>query len=90
MYGINNSQVFLLVLYASFFVFSVFLSTILNFLLFKFASTLGIRNNANNLIRWSNVAKPALGGITFFIIYLTYSRNLIKRILLLLISHPNK
>ena len=70
MYGINNSQVFLLVLYASFFVFSVFLSTILNFLLFKFASTLGIRNNANNLIRWSNVAKPALGGITFFIIYL--------------------
>jgi len=59
-----------MVLYASFFLFSIFLATVLNFLLFKFASTLGIRNDANNLIRWSNVAKPALGGITFFIIYL--------------------
>jgi len=59
-----------MVLYASFFIFSLVLSTILNFLLFKFASTLGIRNNTKDLIRWSNVAKPALGGITFFLIYL--------------------
>jgi len=58
-----------MVLYASFFIFSIFLSTILYFLLFKFASTLGIRNKSD-VVRWATDTKPSLGGIVFFIIYL--------------------
>lgn len=36
----------------------------------KFATTLGIRNNDQPVVRWSNVAKPALGGITIYISFL--------------------
>ncbi len=39
----------------------------------KFATTLGIRNSEQPIIRWSNVAKPALGGITFYISFLLSS-----------------
>lgn len=39
----------------------------------KFATTLGIRNNEQPIIRWSNIAKPALGGITIYISFLLSS-----------------
>ena len=39
----------------------------------KFATNLGIRNNDQPVIRWSNVAKPALGGITLYISFLISS-----------------
>ena len=36
----------------------------------RFVKTLGIRNEDDSIIRWSSDVKPALGGLTFFIIFL--------------------
>lgn len=55
-----------LVFFASIVVFSF----LLNGLLLKFSKTLGIRNNADTVIRWNPTSKPSLGGITFFICFL--------------------
>ncbi len=60
---------FIIVLAVFFLVIAVF-SFLLNGLLLKFSSTLGIRNNVETIIRWSNTSKPALGGISFFICFL--------------------
>ncbi len=45
-------------------------SVAINSLLLKFSKTLGIRNHKDTIIRWSSESKPALGGISFFIIFL--------------------
>lgn len=45
-------------------------SLFINVILLKFATTLGIRSNEKPVVRWSSVAKPALGGISFYIAYL--------------------
>ncbi|MGZ4079461.1 MAG: hypothetical protein ACXVDW_18745, partial [Bacteroidia bacterium] len=42
----------------------------INALFLKFASNLGIRNTSETIIRWSPTTKPALGGISFFLIFL--------------------
>lgn len=56
-------------IYTAFF-FGMILSTVMvNTILLKFSTNLGTRNN-DGLIRWSSNSKPALGGISFFIIYL--------------------
>ncbi len=47
-----------------------FLSLIINTFFLRFAKTLGIRNKNHMEIRWSNVSKPSLGGISFYISYL--------------------
>jgi UDP-GlcNAc:undecaprenyl-phosphate GlcNAc-1-phosphate transferase len=39
----------------------------------KFATNLGIRNSGQPVMRWSNIAKPALGGITLYISFLISS-----------------
>lgn len=57
-------------IYSGFFVVALIFSLIINALLLKFAKTLGIRNNQESIIRWSSTAKPALGGISFFIVFL--------------------
>ena len=36
----------------------------------RFVKTLGIRNEVETTIRWSSDVKPALGGLTFFIMFL--------------------
>lgn len=36
----------------------------------RFVKTLGIRNESETIIRWSDQVKPALGGLTFYIIFL--------------------
>ncbi|MBL4593233.1 MAG: undecaprenyl/decaprenyl-phosphate alpha-N-acetylglucosaminyl 1-phosphate transferase [Flavobacteriales bacterium] len=36
----------------------------------RFVKTLGIRNESETVIRWSDQVKPALGGLTFYIIFL--------------------
>ena len=36
----------------------------------RFVKTLGIRNQGETTIRWSSEVKPALGGLTFYIIFL--------------------
>ena len=36
----------------------------------RFVKTLGIRNEKETVIRWSSQAKPAIGGLTFYIVFL--------------------
>ena len=50
----------------SIFVFSI----LINAILLRLSSTLGIRNSPEQIIRWSPTSKPSLGGISFFIIFL--------------------
>lgn len=46
-------------------------SLLINGLLLKFAKTLGIRNHTDStIIRWGSTAKPAMGGIGFYIVFL--------------------
>lgn len=57
------------------FVYSLFLiafvfSLVINRFLLKFSRTLGMRNSSDTIIRWSSTSKPALGGISFFILFL--------------------
>lgn len=47
-----------------------FFALIFNSFLLKFAKNLGVRNKNNLSIRWSNEAKPSLGGISFYLIFL--------------------
>jgi len=53
-----------------FFIGALLFSILINNIMLKFVKTLGIRNDKDTVIRWSNVAKPALGGLTFYIIFL--------------------
>lgn len=55
---------------AIFFLVSFCFSLLINGLLLKFARNLGIRNYQEFIIRWSNQTKPALGGISFYIVFL--------------------
>jgi len=67
---LHPSALYLLITLVSFF-FSAFLfSLLINRLFVKFSKTLGIRNNSENQIRWSNSSKPSFGGISFYIIFL--------------------
>lgn len=49
---------------------SLFFGFLINKLFLKFSKTLGIRNIDNQVIRWNTTAKPSLGGISFFIVFL--------------------
>jgi UDP-GlcNAc:undecaprenyl-phosphate/decaprenyl-phosphate GlcNAc-1-phosphate transferase len=56
--------------YVVFFGACLVFSFLINSLFIKFIRTLGIRNNAETVIRWSTQSKPAIGGISFYIIFL--------------------
>ncbi|MDA9563447.1 undecaprenyl/decaprenyl-phosphate alpha-N-acetylglucosaminyl 1-phosphate transferase [Flavobacteriales bacterium] len=57
-------------IYLAFFLGSILFSFLLNKVLLKFSSNLGIRNHDVSIVRWSSTSKPALGGISFFIAFL--------------------
>lgn len=48
----------------------IFASVLCNELLLRFSKSLGIRNNNDVIIRWSNQSKPSLGGVSFFIVFI--------------------
>ncbi|MEI7595931.1 MAG: MraY family glycosyltransferase [Bacteroidota bacterium] len=58
------------IMFAVFFISSVFLSFLINGLFLKFSRSLGIRNSEETIIRWGSQSKPALGGISFYILFL--------------------
>lgn len=65
------SNTYIFFTYAAFFIAVTIFSFLINGILLKFSSNLGVRNPDNStLIRWSSTTKPSLGGITFFIVYL--------------------
>lgn len=65
-----DGKLYLILVYSSYFISTVILSFLINGLFLKFATTLGIRNTNDMIIRWNPQSKPALGGISFFIIFL--------------------
>lgn len=56
--------------YVIFFITCLIFSFLINSLFLKFIKTLGIRNNEETVIRWGTQSKPAIGGISFYIIFL--------------------
>lgn len=57
-------------IYAAWFICIVLISFLLNGLFLRFARTLGIRNNPEGVLRWSEQQKPAIGGIIFYVMFL--------------------
>ncbi len=59
------------IIYGAFFVCSVSFSFLINSLFLRFFHTLGIRNKDDGtIIRWGAQSKPAIGGLSFYIIFL--------------------
>lgn len=59
------------IIYPVFFLFSVSFSFLINSLFLRFFSTLGMRNkNDGTIIRWGAQSKPAIGGLSFYILFL--------------------
>ena len=56
--------------YIAFFICAFLFSFLINALFLRFASTLGIRDKNETIIRWATTSKPAFGGISFFIVFL--------------------
>ena len=65
----ENHQ-YLFIVYSLFFVSIVLFCLLINTILLKFSTTLGIRENEKPIIRWSSVSRPAMGGISFYISFL--------------------
>lgn len=59
------------ILYGLFFFVLVFFTVLINKILLKFSTNLGVRNE--DLVRWTANVKPALGGISFYIMFLLAS-----------------
>lgn len=57
-------------LYILLFCGTLIFSILINGLLLNFSHNLGIRRNQGVQIRWSPTAKPALGGISFYLVFL--------------------
>ena len=53
-----------------FFLGALMFSILINGIMLRFVRTLGIRNENETVIRWSDQVKPALGGLSFYIIFL--------------------
>lgn len=60
----------LLIVYLVFAVCTVLFSFLINGLFLKFSRTLGVKDQEDKLVRWSSTSKPALGGISFYILFL--------------------
>lgn len=69
-FGLETMNEYLILIHAGFFIAALIFSVTINGLLLKFSKTLGMRNNQETIIRWSSTSKPALGGISFYIIFL--------------------
>jgi len=64
-------QQYLITFLALFFLISAFFSFLINWLFLKFSFNLGARNEGELMqVRWSSNIKPAIGGISFFIVFL--------------------
>ncbi len=57
------------IVYLLFFILSIIFSVLINGIMLRFTKTLGIRQ-PENMIRWATTAKPSIGGISFYILFL--------------------
>jgi UDP-GlcNAc:undecaprenyl-phosphate GlcNAc-1-phosphate transferase len=59
------------VIYVVFFAIAILFSALINSLILKFSTNLGMRNATNTgQIRWGSSSKPSLGGFSFYIVFL--------------------
>lgn len=65
-----NIETYKIIFLLIFFIFATTFSFLINGLFLKFSKNLGMRNITGDSIRWATQAKPALGGISFFIVFL--------------------
>lgn len=56
-------------IFSFFFICIIGFTVLINTILLRFATNLGIRDDKTTLIRWSKTSKPSLGGISFFITF---------------------
>ena len=67
----DTNEQYLLSFLVLFFFISTFFSFLINWLFLKFSFNLGTRGqNEAAQVRWANTVKPAIGGISFFIVFL--------------------
>lgn len=59
------------IVYTLFFLSLVFFTVLVNKILLKFSTNLGVRNE--EIVRWTTTVKPALGGISFYVMFLLAS-----------------
>lgn len=45
-------------------------SLLINYILLRFAQTLGVRNGEHEQVRWNPNVKPSVGGISFYVVFL--------------------
>lgn len=67
---IDKSPDYYFIVYLMYFIVSGIFSFLINNLFLKFVKTLGIRNQDDTVIRWGSQSKPAVGGFSFYIIFL--------------------
>ena len=61
-----NFNFILTLLFFACFIFSL----LINYILLRFAQTLGIRSKEQGQVRWNPKEKPSLGGISFYVVFL--------------------
>lgn len=61
-----NYHFILTTIFIACFIFSV----LINYILLKFAQTLGVRDTDQNQVRWNPEVKPSLGGISIYLVFL--------------------
>lgn len=59
----------LVLVYSGYFICSIVLAFLLNALFLRFTRTMGVRANPE-MVRWSSTSKPAVGGISFYVMFL--------------------
>ena len=61
---------YIFIIYSIFSISMVLFNVIMNMILLKFITNLGIRGKDQPIIRWSSVSKPAIGGLSFYVSFL--------------------
>jgi len=66
-----EDSVYHILLFSFYFFGMVAFSLLINSILLRFVKTLGTKNQPGAIVRWSSETKPAIGGLAFFILFLT-------------------
>jgi UDP-GlcNAc:undecaprenyl-phosphate GlcNAc-1-phosphate transferase len=66
-----EDSLYYILLFSFFFFGMVAFSLLINSILLRFVKTLGTKNQPGAVVRWSSETKPAIGGLAFFILFLT-------------------
>lgn len=65
-----DENVYHIIFYVFFFLGMAAFALLINSILLRFVKTLGTKNQQGVTVRWSSQTKPAIGGLSFFIIFL--------------------